>query len=483
MDKTEIREKKFTFKPIYMALICGFYPFIFYFANNFWAINSWEHFGFFLLVFIGIPIVLFSILYFSFKFFKSLARFGPQILFVMIVMTVASLMSQAIYLKLEKKMLLVIFLVAVLAAWKFHEHYKKLLVIVLLMSVIPTVTVAINMIEQSQQSEWTQLPDSILDAKFKETPNIYMIQPDGYAGWDMMEQSPYNFENPFYNWLEENEFKIYPNFRSNYPASLASNSSMFSMRQHRFGKALFPSIDMPNARDIIAGNNNVIEVFKRNGYSNFFIVQDEYFQQNRPDPKYDYYNIDPHEIPYFSDDNSVKKVVFDDLKAAMDTVQNQGPRFYFVERLLPHHIHFAAPKEEERDTYIEKIKDINIWLENTVNYISEKDPNAIVIILADHGGWVGLGSYPEMFSTTNPEQLHSIYSTLAAIKWNGHLNEGMDSELRSNVNIFRVLFSVLSGNSEHLKYLEDNSSYNLQNGTFSKSVKAVIDNDGKVILK
>lgn len=256
---------------------------------------------------------------------------------------------------------------------------------------------------------------------------------------------------------------------------------MFSMKQHRFGKVLFPSIDMPNSRDFIAGNNAVIKTLRNNGYKNLFIVQDEYFQQNRPEPSYDYYNLNPDEIPYFSNDNNVKKVVFDDLKAAMDTVKMEGPRFYFVEKLLPHHIHFAASKEEERDTYIEKIKEVNGWLENTVNYISEKDPTAIIIILADHGGWVGLGSYPEMFSTKDPQQIHSIYSTLAAIKWNGNLKEGMDAELKSNVNVFRVLFSVLSENPEYLKYLEDDSSYNLQNGTFSKSVRAVIDDSGKVI--
>ena len=480
---TNPKKPNLSFNPLLIALVCGFYPFIFYFSNNFWAINSWEHLGFFILIFIGIPIVVFSGAFLFFKFFEPIKRFQHHILFILIVMTVATLLSQAIYLRLEKKMLLVIFLVSILAAWKFHSHYKKLLVLVLLMSVIPTVNSIIKMVEYGQQKEWTQLADPILNVKFKETPNIYMIQPDGYTGRDLMEKSPYNFDNPFYDWLKKNEFKVYSNFRSNYPASLASNSSMFAMRQHRFGKALFPSIDMPNARDIIAGNSNAISILRQNGYSNFFIVQDEYFQQNRPEPAYNYYNIATKEIPYFSDDNNVKKVVFDDLKAAMDTVDIKGPRFYFVEKLLPHHIHFAASKEEERDTYIEKIQEVNTWLENTVNYISEKDPNGIIIILADHGGWVGLGSYPEMFSTTDPEQLHSIYSTLAAIKWSGHLKQEMDSELRSNVNVFRVLFSVLSENPEYLKYMENNSSYNLKNGTFSKSVRAVIDDEGKVISK
>ncbi|MCB0455078.1 MAG: hypothetical protein KDC62_06775, partial [Aequorivita sp.] len=463
------------------GLICGFYPLVFYFSNNFSAINSWEHLRFFLLFYIGIPVVIFTVASLVFKYSDTLLKYKPYILFVLIIMTVSTLMSQAMYLTIKKKLLLSLLIVSVLAAWKLHSHFKKLLVIILLMSILPTINCIIKIVEHERQMEWTALPDSIENTKFKATPNIYMIQPDGYVGQDMMESDLYHFNNPFYGWLQTNGFKIYDDFRSNYPASLTSNSSMFSMKQHKFGKVLFPSIDMPNARDIIAGENAAITTLRNNGYKSFFIVQDEYFQQNRPKPGYDYYNLDPEEIPYFSNDNNVKKVVFEDLKAAMDTVNIKGPRFYFVEKLLPHHIHFAASKEEERDTYIDKIKEVNGWLKTTVDYISEKDPTAIIIVLADHGGWVGLGSYPEMFSTEDPQQIRSIYSTLAAIKWNGHLKEGMDTKLRSNVNIFRVLFSVLSENPEYLKYLEDDSSYNLQNGTFSKSVRAVIDDSGKVI--
>ncbi|MCZ4319705.1 hypothetical protein O4H26_11945 [Aequorivita viscosa] len=481
MSNSLVKYFKENFNPFLTGLICGFYPLVFYFSNNYSAINSWEHLGFFLLFFIGIPVVVFSVVSIAFKYSETLSKYKTHILFVLIIMVVATLMSQAMYLTLKKKMLLGLLIVSALAAWKFHTHFKKLLIIILLMSILPTINVIIKIVEHSIKMEWTQLPDSIVNATFKKTPNIYLIQPDGYVSQQMMESDLYNFKNPFYGWLEKNGFKVYNDFRSNYPASLTSNSSMFSMKQHRFGSVLFPSIDMPNSRDIIAGDNNAISILRKNGYNNFFIVQDEYFQQNRPEQTYDYYNISPDEIPYFSNDNNVKKIVSNDLKAAMDSSSIPGPRFYFVEKLLPHHIHFAASKEEERDMYIEKIKEVNGWLENTVNYISEKDPDAIVIILADHGGWVGLGSYPEMFSTKNPEQINSIYATLGAIKWNGNLKEGMDADLQSNVNVFRVLFSVLSENPEYLKYLEDDSSYNLQNGTFWKSVRAVIDDSGKVI--
>ena len=349
------------------------------------------------------------------------------------------------------------------------------------MSVIPTINCAIKIIENQQSLEWTELPDNIRQAKFKKTPNIYMIQPDGYVAEEMMAGNLYHFDNPLYGWLKEEGFKVYDNFRSNYPASLTSNSSMLSMRQHRFGKALFPSIEMPHAREVLAGNNNVIKIFKNNGYATFFIVKDDYFQQNLPEQHYDHYNIDADKIPYFSNGKNLEADIFEDMKAAIDTAYTDRPRFFFVEKLLPHHVYFSASKEEERNSYIERIKKVNDWLEKTITYISEADPEAIIIILADHGGWVGLGSYPEMFSTRDPDQIKSVYSTLAAIKWNGYLQEGFDAELTSNVNVFRTLFSVLGNNPEYLKYMEDNSSYILENGAFSESVRMAIDDEGKVL--
>lgn len=480
MTKSFSTPKNKLFNPILTGLICGFYPLVFYYSNNFWAINSWSHFGYFLLVFIGIPIVFFGILSLILKKAKSLSKYKTQILFVSVIMVVAVLLSQAMSLKMEKKILLGVLILSGLLAWKFHEHWKKLLVLLLIMSVIPTVKNLSKIVEFNLQNEWMSGNDSKKSILFKNHPNIYIIQPDGYAAPEVMSEVPYSFENPFYDWLKQEDFTIYPNYRSNYPASLSSNAALFSMRQHKFGKTISPAIEIPRGRDVISGKNQALEILKNNGYSTFFIVEDEYFQQNRPKPFYDYYNISFSEIPFFSDNNSVKKSVFTDLKAAMDTVSLPNPKFYFVEKLLPHHISFSASKEEERDQYIEKIKEVNDWLKTTLDYISEKDPKAIVIVLADHGGWVGINSYREMFSTYDETQLKSVFSSLAAVKWNGHLKDKSDSELKSSVNLFRVLFSVLSENSEYLKYTEDNSSYILREGSFTKSVEAVIDNEGKI---
>lgn len=471
------------FNPFLIGLICGLYPFLFYYSNNYSAINSWEHFGFFALFFIGIPVVAFYALKGVLYLIPTLRKYQNELIFIGIVMVAATLLSQAMYLTIKKKMLAVLLVITVIVAWKIGKQYYKVLILIGIMAVIPLVKNIIHIYEHHKKIEWTTLPDDIANVKFKKTPNIYLIQPDGYVSKNMMESEPYNFQNPFYDWLSEQGFKIYDDFRSNYPASLTSNSSLLSMKQHRFGDMMFPSIEMPNARDFIAGKSNVSEIFKNNGYQTFFIVKDEYFQQNRPESGFDYYNIDFDEIPYFSDDNNVKKDVLADIKAAMDTVKTDKPRFYFIEKLLPHHIYFNDTKEEERKSYLERIKQVNDWLQETVSYIAENDSDAIIIILADHGGWVDIGSYDEMFSTTDAKQLNSIYSTLAAIRWNENLSEDFDTELRSNVNLFRVLFANLSEDASYLKYMEDNSSYNLKKGSFRNSVQAVLDDKGQAIAK
>lgn len=319
------------------------------------------------------------------------------------------------------------------------------------MCVIPFIKVGIFIIEDFKPVKWNTLPDNIEEVKFNSTPNIYLIQPDGYVGEDVMMSEPYNFENEFYHWLDANNFKVYKEFHSNYPASLASNASLFSMKHHYFENMIFPSLELTHARRIICGDNPVVSIFKRNNYHTSFIVTDEYFQQNRSPQLYDFYNINLEDVPFFSNDNNIKRDVFEDMKYAM-SLDVENPRFYFIEKLLPHHSNFNMPTDKDRIRYISRIEEVNAWLKDVIQYIEKNDDNAIIIVLADHGGWLGLNSYKQMFNTTNETLLKSTFSSIAAIKWNGYKDD--DSKLDSNVNVFRFLFSALSNDKMLLDYID-----------------------------
>lgn len=469
----------------FLPIFIGLYPFLFYYSNNFASINSLSHLRFFIAYFFGIPLLVFALLYIGFKVFKKLGSYKSQILFVTIIVLVCTLMSYASYLTYKKKALVVIFIISVLLAIKLHHNYKKLIVIVLLMTVLPVLKNIVHIYDYCRITTWLQPSSDINEIKFVQIPNVYMIQPDGYVNEQIMGSKLYGHKTDFFDWLRKNEYKVYDNFRSNYLASLSSNSSMFAMKHHYYGGSLINSIEVPKAREAIIGESAVIKTFKNNGYKTFFVVEDEYFQQNKGLQAYDYYNINQDEIPSFCNGNMVKKVVFEDLKIAMNSDQSAQPKFFFVEKLLPHHVHFNAPEnriEAERKEYLEKIDQVTIWLKMTIEYIEQQDPNAIVIVLADHGGWVGMEDYEDMFTTKDEDKIFSIFAAVAAIKWNGLLKEEYDKGLKSNVNIFRVLFSVLSENKKYLENLEDNSSYNLGIGnSFYKEVYQVIDDNGKLV--
>ena len=472
--------------PVLAGFICGFYPFCYFYSEKFSEKNSLEHLVFFSLFFIGSSILVFLISSFLFNRVKFLKPYKKQMFFVLIIFTVSVGLSEAIYLKLMKKVLVLILIAAVALSFKFSKQNKKLLVLVIVMNILPFGKSLISFYDSLKPMVWLSQPDDIESVVFKKKPNIYLIQPDGYVAKEVMELPPYSYESDLYNWLESKSFKLYPNFRSNYPATLLSNASMFGMKQHYFGDVVFPEIQMINAKDVISGNNPVISIFKRNMYTNVLIAFDEYFQMNNCEQKYDYRNIELNEIPYFSHGSNVRKDVFYDVKEAFKS-DIESPRFFFIENLMPHHIITNADYgklEEERLWYLERIEQANIWLKEVISFIDENDKNCIIIILADHGGMVDIETYKEKYTNDNPNHFNSIFSNLAAIKWNGYLENDFDKELKSNVNLFRILFSVLSENKKYLNHLEDDSSFNLNyENHFYNSVYKAFDDEGKMLLK
>ncbi|MEZ4875074.1 MAG: hypothetical protein R2793_06420 [Flavobacteriaceae bacterium] len=469
-----------------LGLICGIYPFLFYVSNNFYATNSWKYWLVFFLFFIGIPMLLFSITVPLLKNVRKLSPYRNHILFVLIVLVVIFFTSYASSLLIKKKLLVISLVILVLLSFKLSDRYKKLLPLILIVSILPLAKLGYKMYDQYRDKPWLHLPDDIESANFEQTPNIYMIQPDGYVSQRLMESNTYQYKDSLYGWLKANDFTLYEDFRSNYPASLNSNASLFAMRHHYFGSALLPALEMPYARETISGDNPVVRIFKKNGYFTLFIAEDEYFQQNRCPQFYDYTNTDLSEIPYFGGGGDLKRDVLADVKDAFK-LEVKKPKFFFIEKCLPHHVHFEMKGdriEAERLDYLSKIEEVNLWLKETIGFITDHDPNAVILVLADHGGWVGMRNYKEMFSTRDAAKIESIYGTLCAVKWNGLENKGYDEKMRTHVNIFRVLFSVLSKNEGYLDYLETDDSYNLNNeGTFFPSVRKVIDVNGEVVYE
>ncbi|OMP30226.1 sulfatase-like hydrolase/transferase [Mangrovimonas sp. DI 80] len=471
--------------PILSALGAGLYPLIYYYNNNFSLVNSWGQFVLFVLWFLVVPIVVFQIVSVISKKVLSQKKYG-YVLPVLNFVLFGGLMILSTY-GVGKKRYLLVTVAALGLGFLLQKHFKKILVIqfILILLAVPKLIANIQR-HVSYDRTWMSLSDNIEEVKFTRKPNVYVIQPDGYPNFEELKRGYYNFDNSqLEGFLQDNGFTLYEGFRSNYFSTLSSNSSMFAMKHHYYNNPPKGENEFYNARDIIVGQNSVVPVFKKNGYNTSLLLEKSYLLLNKPELQYDFCNIAQDDLSFLARGFEITK----DLKADLEnSLQNQTnePNFYFIEKISPGHIttykNRSLGKEKERLNYLEKLKSANDWLKEMVQLIQTHDDNALIVIVADHGGFVGMDYTLECKEKqTNRDLIYSIFSTALAVKWpENPMN--YDKDLKTNVNLFRVLFSYLSENPKYLENLESDTSFVVLKEGAPFGVYQYIDEEGEVVF-
>lgn len=472
--------------PVITAISAGLYPLLYYYNSNFTLVNSFEQLIFFLITYLLIPIGVFCLVHVVFSRIDRLKKYNKYVLSILNFSLFVFLIILSTY-GLKKKILAIGLISAFILAIIFFKHLKKVIVFQFLMILFVSAKLVPDLYKHATySSKWMEQNDSIEDIKFKKRPNIYVIQPDGYANYSELKKSNYNFNNSeFETFLKSLDFKLYKDFRSNYISTLSSNSSMFTMKHHYYNNPSFKSNELYNSRKIIVEDNPVLSIFKKNNYKTFLMLEKSYLLVNRPKIEYDYCNISYSEVPFLARGFSVKKDVEIDLK---NVIKNnvKTNNFYFIEKILPGHIavykNTSKGIESEREGYLESLKEANTWLKRIIQLINENDKNCIIIIAADHGGFVGLNYTLECkIKQTDQDLVKSIFTTALAIKWNGDASI-YDGKLKTNINIFRVLFSYLSEDTSYLDRLEEDKSYTIIKYGAPFGVYEVINENNSVVF-
>ncbi len=447
--------------PVLAGSAIGFYMLLFYYSNNFALANSWQQLLFFTGYYLVIPVIF---LFAGYKVLAStkLRDLRKHFLFVGTIAFFSFFILQLSTLgEIKRVVFAVVLVVAALLSLKISRYYKAFIPILFLISLFNVKPMArVVYISIATSDEWKKMPDDIENIKFKERPNVYYIQPDGYTSFRTLKNNIHKFDNSDYeNFLREDGFTLYDDFRSNYFSTLLSNSATFAMKHHYIAK----DVGAFGARSIIAENNPVLRTFKNNGFKCSFITERAYLIINRPKLGYDYCNIKEEELPYIKDGLDMDKDVFADLKVQMKKNGATG-NFYFLESFKPSHITSQKGSstgiEGERTKYLNNIKAANKWLKEVVSYIEANEPNAIIIIGADHGGFAGLPcTMDSLEKITDKDQIYSIFGTQMAIKWNSDISEEYDKELKTGINLFRTVFSFLGRDKKYLEHMENDGSY------------------------
>ncbi|OAD90160.1 hypothetical protein A7A78_08060 [Aequorivita soesokkakensis] len=472
--------------PLLTAVAAGLYPLLFYYTNNYKMINSWGHLGYFVTLFLLVPCVVFFVAH-KISGIGFLKKLQPFVLPFLNFFFFFSYLNVALYAGFSWMRMFIVFGIAVLLTVLLRKFFKKIIVFQLILAVIGLFTLTPVVLKQLNYSkEWMKQPDNIEAATFKKKPNIYYIQPDGYANFSELKKGNYNIENAeFESFLAENNFKDYPNFRSNYAATLPTNSAVFMMKHHYYnnGSDFTETID---ARNVIVSDNSVLRILKNNGYRTFFLTEQPYFLTNKPKMGYDFCNFSSKEINFVTTGIGDPKDVIAPFKNYLETYP-EGPNFFFVEIFNPGHItnKLADSKgvEGEREHYIESLREANKKLTELTKTILANDPEALIIVMADHGGFVGMTNTSVSYTkNTSPDFVNSIFSTILAIHWpNGEVPE-FDNKLKTSVNLFRILTAYLSKEPSYLANLQPDKSYIIINFDAPQGVYEYLDNEGNVVF-
>ncbi|WP_171817179.1 sulfatase-like hydrolase/transferase [Winogradskyella sp. PG-2] len=470
-----------------IAIGSGLYPLLYRYSRNFSLVNSVSHLLFFLTVFIAIPIIVFNISHWLLKKLK-LDRFSLGVLALFNVFLFLFFIKTIHYFGLHPKKTVLVIVLAILFSVFLKKHLKKIVILQYILAFIGILNLGYIIYETFKISDtWQQQPDTIVEANFKKKPNVYFIEPDGYVNFSEIDKGYYNFDNSsFKSFLDENKFTTYPNFRSNYSTTLSSNSSVFMMKHHFYNNKV-TSFEMFNARDMIVSENPILNIFKNNGYKTYFLTETRYLLFNRPQMGFDYCNIDYADIPYLNIGITEPQAINAELKTAIDR-QTNAPKFFFLQILKPWHIGVRASKtsnkEIEKQKWLESLDEANRKLTEVIKVIKQKDPDALILIMSDHGGFVGM-DYGDQSEEKSQDRdfIYSIFSSQLAIHWPHNEKPMFNDKFKSSVNTFRLLFSYLSEDETFLKNLQPDESYMVLRKGTEPGVYKYIGQNGEITFE
>lgn len=475
--------------PFWVGIGAGLYPLFFIYTNNFPLLYSTSQLLFFLGTFIVMPIIIILLGNLLFKF-KTLHKYQSLVIAFLNLFMFLFLLKISIAGGFHKKLSLLIFFIAIILAFVIKNKFKIVIIFQYLLALIGIVTfantasnyIAIN-------NNWTKAKSSIENVTFNKKPNIYFIQPDGYVNLSEITKGHYQITTPpIKNKLTQWGFTHYPNFRTNYASTLYSNAATFMMRHHYYnnGKIFNEAL---GARSVILGNNTLLNALHHNGYQTHYIAQSPYLLLDRPKLGFNTSNFNYSEVGFLNTGFKGEKDVVTSLENIINEPKNK-PQFYFIEYFYPGHINGKKSESlgayQERENYIQRLSKGNQKLEALCNLITTKDPEALIIIASDHGGFVGMNYTEEIYQKTqNKETITSIFSSFLAIKWPENMvtNQNDTLQYKSAVNLFRNIFSVLANNKSYLKDVEPDESYVILRDGAPPGVYKYISNNGEIICE
>jgi hypothetical protein len=145
----------------------------------------------------------------------------------------------------------------------------------------------------------------------------------------------------------------------------------------------------------------------------------------------------------------------------------EGPKFIYKHFMAAHSGVKSYKKKfmnrlaAFRAGYPQKIRKVNEILLLEVRRILDRDPSAIIVIVADHGTW---GGAERTLAGFTEDEILDKFNVFLAIKWGDAYRGQYDASIKTSVNLFRFIFAFLDQDDRILETKVEDESYLSLNG-------------------
>ena len=226
--------------------------------------------------------------------------------------------------------------------------------------------------------------------KIIDSRNIYIMSYESYPNLETLKHYGYDNTKQI-KFLENNNYTIHHGIYSHGAGSIDSISRMLDIND-KISK---------HGRYYLSGNAFGLDVFKANGYKTIGLYTSPYFFSSFPitwdkyHPKGDITKIGGRTITKAIYEGHFRFDIFEDdysyseylkLKNQYLSSSPQKPTLFYTHNSFPGHSNNSGkclPNENQK--YFEGLEKANIEMKNDVITLKKNDPNAIIVLLGDHG--------------------------------------------------------------------------------------------------
>lgn len=346
-------------------------------------------------------------------------------------------------------------------------------------------TYNIYRLTQMTTRELAKANNDELYIKFKDKPNIYLFWLESFHGTRTLKNVYLADITYLIGYLNNHNFSICENMYSSSSATLRSMSDTYSLGYFDYHNVEIGNLDaLDVVRNLIGGDtgNNLLKTLKYNDYKTNIIVDDYnyYFHKNGQYLDFstlDYWNSTFYSlIPFYCFTKWNNKIEMlgrpdslgtlkEQIEHEIKKMQKENSPYFLAWKGGVFHTpsdgtYTYKDKTEwlKSEVYKKAVEqDVSHETQEIISMILEKDSNALIIMLGDHGSWVYRGLEINELSKENItitdfiDDKFNVFSAVRLPEKYGKFSFDSGDTYINHMNIFIHIFSLLAQNPAYLE--------------------------------